>query len=427
MEYLAMRKQLTGLVLGALHPQTKTYYVSDSGQKGLRVRVATTGAKTWCLTYRIKGVTGVQGHSLGPIDPDGKKGLSLAEARDRAADIMKAARLGRDLIEEEKEEKRKSQQRLKVSTLIERYAKDVRKPTRKGGALRSADEIERRLKRALDAKKDCAAEALQRADISDLLDPVSEKYPREAEKRRQVIRAMYRWGISKGYVATNPVEGTASYGDGEPRERRLEPNEIKLVWDWFETGADDMPPDCVEALKLQICLGSRASEVGGMRASELHWEDEWLFWTLPGSRSKNKKARVTPLVGLARAIVEAALRRHKSGPLFRTLLTDRALASDDIGSALGNRTLPCAHFTSHDLRRTMVSEMDEMGISLDTIAAAIGHQRGTKQTRTLIKHYSRAILDERVEAALMAWDRRLRDILGIGADEVADNVLRLRA
>jgi hypothetical protein len=55
--------------------------------------------------------------------------------------------------------------------------------------------------------------------------------------------------------------------------------------------------------------------------------------------------------------------------------------------------------------------MDEIGIALDTIAAVVGHQRGSRDTRTLIRHYSRARLDVRVEAALTAWEARLRDIV----------------
>jgi hypothetical protein len=55
--------------------------------------------------------------------------------------------------------------------------------------------------------------------------------------------------------------------------------------------------------------------------------------------------------------------------------------------------------------------MDELGIPLDTIAAVIGHQRGSRDTRTLVRHYSRPRLDARVEAALAAWDSRLSDII----------------
>lgn len=422
-----MKKKLTAIVLGALRPEAAPYYVSDTEQKGLRVRVAASGTRTWNLAYRIKDTKGVKSVSLGPCDPEGRKGLGLAEARDRAADIMKAARSGRDLIEEENEAKRIKQEQLRVAALIDLYAKNIRSPNRKGGALRSADDIESRLMRALSTKLDRPADSLRRSDISSLLDPVAETYPREAEKRRQAIGAMFRWGVSKGHVAIDPTAGTESYGDGEPGSRRLTPEEIKAFWEWLSAGADDMSPDCIEVLRLQLCLGSRASEVGGITASELEWEDQRLSWTLPASRSKNKQKRVTPLVGMARDIVERALEQRKNGPLFRTAKTDRALTSSDIGAALGNRTLPCEHFTTHDLRRTVVSEMDELEISLDTIAASIGHQRGTKQTRTLIKHYSRAVLDRRIEVALTKWDARLRNIIEGRAADLGDNVVKLRA
>ncbi len=92
-----------------------------------------------------------------------------------------------------------------------------------------------------------------------------------------------------------------------------------------------------------------------------------------------------------------------------------------------SRTVSChaPHFTTHDLRRTVVSGMDELGIALDTIAAVVGHQRGTRDTRTLIRHYSRPRLDERVEASLTAWDARLRDIIEGRAEQTGDNIVRL--
>jgi len=185
-----------------------------------------------------------------------------------------------------------------------------------------------------------------------------------------------------------------------------------------------MPPDVVKALRLQLCLGARIGEVAGMMAEELHADGARLIWTLPASRSKNKAARSTPLVGLAREVVEEALKVRKTGPLIRKALSGRALTSIDVGSALKVRTLPCAHFASHDLRRTVVSMMDEMGIPLDTIATTIGHQRGSRAERTLVRHYAKARLDDRVEAALMAWDVRLRDIVAGRDEEQPDNVVQ---
>lgn len=421
-----MKKRLTTVVLQALRPKERAYYVSDDQQVGLRVRVATSGAMTWNLAYRIKGEPTAKSVSLGACDPKGQNGLGISEARDRAADIIKAARQSRDLLAEEGEARQAEKERLTIEELIDRYSRNIKSPHRKGGALRTADDIERRLKRALEQKLEQPADKLRRGDISDLLDPVADGRPREAEKRRQVIGAMYRWGIAKGYVATDPTEGTESYGRGDPRDRVLAPDEIRALWGWLDAGAQRMPPDCIAVLKVQLCTGARVGEVAGMEASELGMEGERLMWTLPATRSKNKSERVTPIVGAAREVIEEARKRRKKGPLFRAATVDRALSSYDIGLALHHRKLPCPHFSSHDLRRTVVSYMDEMGIGLDTIAAVIGHQRGTRDTRTLVRHYSRPRLDDRIEAALTAWDARLRDIVEGRDDQTGGNVVPIR-
>ena len=342
------------------------------------------------FSFRVKGESKTKSMSLGVCDPDARVGFGLAEARDRAAAILKAARQGRDLQAEEKDARRTNKERISVTDLIDRYAKHIRSPHRKSGALKTGVEIERRLKRALEAKLTKAADDLRRSDISGLLDPVPDGRPREAEKRRQVIGAMYRWGISKGYVATDPTAGTESYGKGDPRERALSRSELRDVWTWLDAGAGQMPPDIIAALRLQICLGARIGEVAGITMEEVEVEGDRLIWTLPASRSKNKRERVTPLVGMAREIVEQAMENRESGPLFRTALSKRTLTSADVGTALKVRTLPCAHFSSHDLRRSVVSFVDEMGIALDTIAAVVGHQRGSKAERTLVRHYASA-------------------------------------
>ena len=118
-----MKKRLTSVVLSALRPKATAYYVSDEQQNGLRVRVAPSGAVTWNLAYRIKSEPKTRSVSLGPCDPSAQNGLGLAEARERASDIIKAARQGRNLLEEEKEARQTKQARLPVKELIERYAK----------------------------------------------------------------------------------------------------------------------------------------------------------------------------------------------------------------------------------------------------------------------------------------------------------------
>ena len=70
--------------------------------------------------------------------------VSLEKARDRANELTSAARTGRDLIAEEEERRAAAASRLTVEKLIELYVK-----RRVAGRLRTAKEIESRLKRAL--------------------------------------------------------------------------------------------------------------------------------------------------------------------------------------------------------------------------------------------------------------------------------------
>lgn len=316
-------KPLTAKGLQSLKPKDKPYYIPDGKQDGLRVRVAPSGTLSWSMVFRIRG-KGVKSISLGRCDPTGRNGLDLASARDRAAALLKAAREGRDLIAEEQKALEAEATTMTIGDLISGYAKSIASPHRSGDSLRTAKEITARLYRALDGKLTEPAHSLRRADISRLLDAVVDRYPREAEKRRQQIGAMYKWGVAKGYVEHNPVDGTPTYGRGEPCDRVLDDNEIASLWAWFDSGANQMPPDIIAVLRLQLLTGARCGEIAGMCANEFHINDDLMIWTLPPERSKNKKERTTPLVGRVREIVETAMQERPKGR-FSVHLTPTAL------------------------------------------------------------------------------------------------------
>lgn len=404
-----MKKALTAVALNSLKPRPIPYYVSDLKQEGLRVRVAPDGKLTWNVTVRIKHGK-VKSTSLGRCDTEGRSGLDLAGARNRAAAIIKAARMGQDFVAQERHERQAKENAKQVSTLIQDYYRDISSAARKGGALRTAEDIRRRLERALSTKLADFPRDLTRKSFAIILDSVAEEFPREAEKRRQVIDAMFKWALAKGYIDENPISGLPSYGVGAPRDRVLSEEELRILWKWLEDGAGHMPLDVVDVLRLQLLTGARVGEIAGIDANEISEEQECLVWVLPAARSKNKKSHTRPLVGKARDIIKNRLESFADGKLFRTANGERALRSDDVGLALNHRERPIPHFTTHDLRRTFVSGLDELGVPLETIAATIGHQRGGKDTRTLVKHYSRPNLDSRIEAAMTAWDNHLDKI-----------------
>ena len=244
---------------------------------------------------------------------------------------------------------------------------------------------------------------MERSDIRRLVNETADAgKPREAEKRRQTVGAMFRWALSEDLVATDPTAGLRAYDPGTPRERTLSYDEIRIVWQWL---ADTrMPPGAADVLRLQLATGARCGELGGMSAEEIDTTN-WT-WTLPAARSKNKRSRLTPLTGLARDIIEARLATTTCGPLFVTE-TGKPLSSADVGHALLSRELPVSKFTTHDLRRTVATRLVEMGISAERVATLLGHESGARQTRTLIRHYVHTDQLDNKTVVLKAWDREL--------------------
>jgi integrase len=342
--------------------------------------------------------------------------VNLEKARDRANELTSAARTGRDLIAEEEESRAAAASRLTVQQLIQLYVR-----RRVTGRLRTALDIERRLNRALAPILNRCADDVRRRDIRELLDAVADQgIEREAEKRRQTVGAMFRWALSQDIVEADATAGLKAYDPGTPRDRVLTVEEIEALWKWLDSHA--LPSDPADILKLELLTGARCGEISGLCVEEIDRE-EWI-WTLPATRSKNKRPRVTPLVGVARQIIELRLSTVQSGPLF-TAETGTVFTAAHIGHNLLARCdkLPIAKFVTHDLRRTVATMLAEMGVPLDLVAAVVGHEAGGKDTRTLVRHYVRTDLIERKIHVLSAWDERLQ---GIVTGRGAAKVVRLR-
>ncbi len=406
---------LTAKAIEAMKPDPAgAYRTPDARAKGLAVRVATDGDKTWDLAFRVKGA-GVKRLSLGRYED-----VSLEAARNRANKLTSAARQGRDLIGEEQTARNEYKQSFTVERLVDEYLK-----RRVTGRLRSANEIELRLKRTLAPMMKRKAADVRRRDLRELFDATADQgMTREAEHRRQAVGTMFRWAVSQDIVETSPADGLGSYSLGTPRDRVLDADEIRQLWKWL-VDSRNISTVVGNILKLQLYLGARCNEIAGMQASEFATDAKGrLLWTLPAARSKNKRARVTPILGLAAEIITARLKigeeilfaneagePHYSGTVGRQLHTRR-------------ERLPIAEFTTHDLRRTTATMMTaQLELPFELVAALVGHTVGGAQTSTLVRYYIRDDFLDRKATALAAWDRRLRAILA-GED---GKVIPLRA
>ena len=402
---------LTHRTVETLRPEGAAYRVSDMRCPALAIRVAPSGLKTWDVAFRVRGSGAFRRLSLGPFPA-----ITLEAARERTAALTNAARAGRDLLGEEKAAKAAAEARMTVADVVELYLKRMVR-----GRLRTASEIELRMKRIFSCVANQYANEIRRRDLRVILDTVADRGAlREAAKQRELVRVLFRWALSQDIIEADPAAGLASYGSirdaiaCSPTQRSR----------CFGIGSSScgMSSEYADALKLQLATGARIGEAAGIHAAEVN-SDKWL-WTLPAERSKNGRPRITPLVGLAREVIECRLKVIDAGPLFTTR-EGAALTSNCVGSLMVKhwKKIPIEHFTSHDLRRTVATGLVDLGFSFDIVAAVLGHEAGSKNVRTLVRHYVRSDLIEPKRRALEAWDKNLRRILR--GETPPSNVTRL--
>ena len=102
--------------------------------------------------------------------------------------------------------------------------------------------------------------------------------------------------------------GTTKPKGSQPRERVLADAELAAIW--RACGDDDY------GRMYQAANPHRRArhEIGGMAWSEMYFEQG--TWTLPGSRSKNKKAHVLPLLPAMLAVIKDVPRMAGRDLLF---------------------------------------------------------------------------------------------------------------
>src|SRR5262249_14385125 len=127
-----------------------------------------------------------------------------------------------------------------------------------------------------------------------------------ANRTRASLSALFSWAISQGLTESNPVIGT-SRSPERSRDRGLSPSELKAIW-----VATDDDSDYSVVVRLLMLTGQRASEIAGLRWSEI--VDETIV--LPGERTKNSRQHRVPITKPVRAILAARRRSSDRDLLF---------------------------------------------------------------------------------------------------------------
>jgi integrase len=354
-----MRVQLTDRFCASAKsslPQTDYF---DATVPGLALRVTSQGTKAWTLLYG----TPRRRVTLGRYPA-----LSLAAARTLALETKEGRTAGT------------------VAALADTYIKSI-------GGNRSAAEVERRLRHdALPIIGHIPLRELHRRDVTRVIDAKSDA-PIAARRVFEDLRAMIRWSVSRGDLDHNPIDGMAGPAISKPRERVLTDKEIKKIW------AELPSTEVGQVIKFCLITGQRIGEAVGLTRSELDLDRG--VWNIPGSRTKNGFPHSVPLSPMALAIIPD-----------REFGISRARVMDVIRQHLqtGER------WTAHDIRRTVLTKMAELGIPPIVLGHVANHRTTTKAGVTLGVYVQHAYEHEKREA-LELWATRLQGIIS-GAAEV---------
>src|SRR2546430_297434 len=222
-----------------------------------------------------------------------------------------------------------------------------------------------------------------------------------ANRTRASLSALFSWAISQGLTESNPVIGT-SRSPERSRDRVLSPAELKAIW-----VATDDDSDYSAVVRLLMLTGQRASEIAGLRWSEI--VDDTIV--LPGERTKNGRQHRIPISKPVRTILAARSRRPDRDLLFGSR-PDRPFTSWTICKAALDVRLDkaVAHWTHHDLRRSMSTHMAEkLNIPPHIIEAILNHVGGHKSGIHGV--YNVAEYESQKRRALTKWADHLLAIV----------------
>jgi integrase len=405
---------LTDVKVRKTAPTDKRQEIPDGHTRGLYLIVQPSGKKSWACRYSRKGR--VLKVTLGPCPA-----LSLAEARRQAAQIMTDVAKGADPAADKRAEKAIAPAAT-VRTVRPIAEEFLKRHTDEKAGVRWASETRRILDHdVLPAIGDKAATSVGKAEIHDILDAITDRgAPIAANRALAVLRKLYRWALSRGYVDRDPCEGVAKPGDETKRDRVLTADELVRVW----CAAEAMPYPFGPALRMLILTGARREEVGAMRWSEVDLAEK--IWTIPGVRTKNGVEHVIPLSDAATSILARAPRIGKrDGFVFTTTgetpVSGWSKAKTKLDAAIleatrerDDKAQPICGWRLHDLRRTVATGLAGLGVALPVVEKILNHVSGSFGGVAGV--YQRfACVDEKREA-LDKWAARVAAIVGSEGD-----------
>jgi integrase len=211
-------------------------------------------------------------------------------------------------------------------------------------------------------------------------DILLKRYPADPSSAEEAFRAAIgvarHWATADFDVPDNPCENLGRKAP-KARERKLTDDELRVFW----KACDQLGQPFGPLFQLLLLTGQRRDEVARMTRDELSKDSE--TWSLPGSRTKNRREHAVPMSPAARELIRGMRRIAACEYIFstngRTPVSGFSKAKRQLDAEMADladgATIPA--WRLHDLRRTCASGMAELGVPLQVTEKVLNHVSGS--------------------------------------------------
>jgi site-specific recombinase XerD len=400
--------RITADTVNALQPAEKDWFLWDDKLPGFGVKVTPAGAKVYILQYRMGGRgTKTKRYTIG------KEGALRAQsARKLAEGLYGDVRNGTDIADAKRQsnEAKRAASELAFSPYVKEFCESTLKAKWPKSWQPTYDCLKLHASRHWRNKP---LPDITAADVRQLLRRLDHQ---PATKRNLFAALSFLFNQSKrdGVIASSPLELVEAPPQVAERTRTLNDDELKWLW---EAAQEEAQP-YKGILEDLILLGQRRGEVAGLPWAELNRQRK--EWHLPALRAKNGCENIIPLTARMVAKLDVLAGGDKwprSGLVYpsregtppsgfsklkRRLDAKVAKAAKEAGAEVGPWKL-------HDLRRTLATNMQRLGLSHETIEHLLNHRE--KSRTGIAKVYQTHDYKAEKLAALQRWEAELERII----------------
>ena len=423
-----MKARITQKTLTRRPPASGQVEVWDTALPGFGLRINAGGRKTYFIMTRING-------KQRRLTVGNAELTALADARDKAREMMRDAARGIDPAERERIERREAQ-KARQDTFAAVAAQYMQEH---GGKLKSGAEIQRKLDvDILPEIGDMPIADIRRADIKELVLAKRAISPVAANRLVSLIHSVFIYAMDDERLDSIPNLRRLTEKE-TPRDRVLTDEEIRDVW----RACLRLGYPYGHLVRFALLTAQRRGEVAGLVSDELNGDG----WKLPKERAKNGMGHLVPISELAQSVLDGCPQIDGAEIVFAgthrvvrngkatiepnqlagwsklKLRLDKAVmdirredaeeADDD-----PDKVKPLPHWTVHDLRRSAATGLQSLGFTDDVIDRVLNHvQPGVRKS---YNHFSR---DPEKARALDAWARHVEAV--VSGEPAPENVVVL--